>query len=76
MPRRRDDKENAKLSDEERHILGGIRQQASRIRPQSIKALVNRLISERGYAAVQGKRFAKLGKRLLGRNWLGKLPQE
>jgi len=54
MPRRREDKENAKLTDEERHILGGIRQQASRIRPQSIKSLVNRLISERGYAAVQG----------------------
>jgi hypothetical protein len=42
------------LSEEERYLLGTIQQRPTRLQAQSIKALVNRLVSERGYAAVQG----------------------
>jgi predicted nucleic acid-binding Zn ribbon protein len=42
------------LSEEERYLLSTIQQRPTRLQAQSIQSLVNRLVSERGYAAVQG----------------------
>ena len=50
MAKRKEDN----LTEEERYLLSTIQQQPSRLAAQSIKSLVNRLVSERGYAAVQG----------------------
>lgn len=50
MAKRKEDS----LTEEERYLLSTIQQQPSRLAAHSIKSLVNRLVSERGYAAVQG----------------------
>lgn len=50
MAKRKEDN----LTEEERYLLSTIQQQPSRLAAHSIKSLVNRLVSERGYAAVQG----------------------
>lgn len=50
MAKRKDEE----LSDEEKYLLSTIHQQPSRLKAHSIKSLVNRLVSDRGYAAVQG----------------------
>jgi predicted nucleic acid-binding Zn ribbon protein len=50
MAKRKEDE----LSDEEKYFLSTIHQQPSRLKAHSIKSLVNRLVSDRGYAAVQG----------------------
>lgn len=50
MAKRKEDN----LSEEERYLLSTIQQRPTRLQAQSIKTLVNRLVSERGYAAVQG----------------------
>ena len=50
MAKRKEDN----LTEEERYLLSTIQQQPSRLVAHSIKSLVNRLVSERGYAAVQG----------------------
>ena len=50
MAKRKDEE----LSDEEKYYLSTIQQQPSRLKAHSIKSLVNRLVSDRGYAAVQG----------------------
>lgn len=67
------------LSDEERYLLGTIQQQPTRLQAQSIKALVNRLVSERGYAAVQGGQAVReawdrvVGKEIAGQTKPGNL---
>jgi len=42
------------LSPEEQQLLNTIQQKPSRLKAHSIQSLLNRLINERGYAAVQG----------------------
>jgi hypothetical protein len=42
------------LSPEEQQLLNMIEQKPSRLKAHSIQSLLNRLMNERGYAAVQG----------------------
>ncbi len=48
------DQDSFDLTDDEKYHLSEIRQFPPRIKPQSIRSLVGRLMNERGYAAVQG----------------------